>query len=426
MSTIDSAPTRLPSGLFFPLCFAIAFVGCTNAPPEAVPQPQPAPAEAVPSPTPSSEADTRPDDVIAIGTRGSVTSEVLGEERQFLVYTPPAYADSARAFPVLYLLDGDAHFHHVTGLVAFLANVGRVPPMIVVGISNTERSRDFTPSTEQRLPNSGGAENFVRFLETELIPTIEKKYRTQPYRILVGHSFGGLLTMHTLVEHPELFHAYVAVSPSLDWDNRRIERRAKELWKDGKSPDGFLYFTLGNELDDITRANQAFAAFLQANAPAQLSWSFELMNDEDHGTTPHRTIHNGLHKLFADWRLPPDIEDPAAIQAHYQALSKRIHLPVNPPENALNQLGYRLLSQDRNHEAIDVFRLVLATYPKSPNAYDSLGEALEKIGEKKEALANYELAVENGAAQADQLLDTFTQNRDRLRAQLGNPAKTAD
>ena len=352
---------------------------------------------------------------VAIGVRETLTSKVLHEDRELLVYTPPSYGTSERAFPVLYLLDGEVHFHHVTGVVEFLASSGRILPMIVVGIVNTDRSRDFTPSYEEDVANSGGANKFERFIETELIPRIDQRYRTLPYRILVGHSFGGLLAMHILVERPELFDAYIAISPSLDWDRELIQRRAKKRWKGDQPLDKFLYFTLGTEPKAITRGNRDFATFLQASAPPGLTWSFEMMTHDDHGSTPHKSVYSGLEKLFADWRLPAGMEEPAAIAAHYQAVSKRFHISAKAPENALNLLGYRLLAADKNQQAIEIFRMAVAAYPTSPNVYDSLGEALEKVGDHKQALVNYERAVEYATQQGHPQLEIFQRNRDRLR-----------
>ncbi len=180
---------------------------------------------------------------ITIGRRDSVTSKVLNETRRILVYTPPSYSDTTylpRRYPVLYLLDGDAHFHSVTGLLQILGTGVNgtfvVPEMIVVAIPNTDRTRDLTPThtilgfggdTTPAFKTSGGGPNFLRFIETELIPHVESTYRTMPYRVLVGHSFGGITSLYALYAKPQLFNAYVAIDPSLWWDNRTLLKQAK-------------------------------------------------------------------------------------------------------------------------------------------------------------------------------------------------------
>ena len=157
------------------------------------------------------------DDLLVLGTRTEIESSVLDETRTLWIYTPPAYDSSNAQFPVLYLLDGDVHFRHATGLLDFLSYNLRAPQLIVVGILNTSRTRDFTsPSVSGRTSRSGtgGAHRFLRFLSDEVKPYVEREYRTAAFSILVGHSYGGLFTVHTLVRSPEAFDAHIAISPS--------------------------------------------------------------------------------------------------------------------------------------------------------------------------------------------------------------------
>src|SRR5687768_12083801 len=135
----------------------------------------------------------------ATGTvkRFSLKSTVLGEDRIVLVRTPVGYETNKESYPVLYMTDGDAHMGHTAATVEFLTRNGRMSELIVVGVTNTDRTRDLTPtkSTQKnaagvvQFPSAGGADNFLKFFETELIPEIEKTYRVQPYRVLAGHSF---------------------------------------------------------------------------------------------------------------------------------------------------------------------------------------------------------------------------------------------
>src|SRR5215210_6315441 len=188
-----------------------------------------------------------------------VKSQVLGEERTVLVRVPAGYARGSERFPVLYMTDGDAHIQHTSATVSFLARNARMPEMIVVGVTNTDRTRDLTPTRVEQLPGnpnarfptSGGADKFLKFIETELIPLVESKYRTQPYRALAGHSLGGLFAVHTLVTKPDLFNSYVAVSPSLQWDNFEEIGRVKEFFKARKELKRTLFTSLGNEPGDI-------------------------------------------------------------------------------------------------------------------------------------------------------------------------------
>src|SRR6185295_18108602 len=178
------------------------------------------------------------------GTVKSLTikSTVLGEDRIILVRTPVGYETSKLSYPVLYMTDGDAHIKHTSSSIEFLTENGRMPELIVVGVTNTDRARDLTPpkattknaAGDLQFPTSGGADNFLKFFETELIPEIEKQYRTQPYRILAGHSLGGLFAIHAMITKPGLFNSYIAVSPSLQWDNAEELKRAEDYLKNQK------------------------------------------------------------------------------------------------------------------------------------------------------------------------------------------------
>jgi len=207
----------------------------------------------------------------------TVRSNVLGEDRTILVRTPPGYDANKLAYPVLYLTDGDAHIGHTASTIEFLARNGRMSEMIVVGITNTDRTRDLTPTkatgpNAAQFPTAGGADNFLKFIETELIPEIEKRYRVQPYRVLAGHSLGGLFAVHTLVTRPELFNSYVAVSPSLQWSDEATLKRAEEFFKTRKELSATLFTSLGNESGDIGKAFEEFKQLLAKNQVKDFEW----------------------------------------------------------------------------------------------------------------------------------------------------------
>ncbi len=185
----------------------------------------------------------------------TVHSNVLNEDRIIFVRTPRGYDQGNDKFPVLYLTDGPAHINEIGSTIDFLVNNNRMPPLIVVGIANTDRTRDLTPTRSDEknpggdltYPTSGGADHFLDFIQTELMPEIEKRYRVASYKIFAGHSFGGLLAIHILTTRPDMFQAYIAVSPSLQWDNQRILHQAQEFFAAHNELDKTFFFSLGNE-----------------------------------------------------------------------------------------------------------------------------------------------------------------------------------
>jgi uncharacterized protein len=376
-----------------------------------------APAAAVPAASASATAPVTPPaprGEVVIGERLGLRSEILGEDRSVLVYSPPPGGAITR-FPVVYLLDGDAHFHHTTGLVDFLSSQGMMPRVIVVGVGNTDRGRDFTPTADAQLPGSGGADKFIAFLERELIPAVEAKYVTARYRVLVGHSFGGLLAIHALNQKPELFDAYVSLSPSLWWGEGKMQRETETLLASHPALDRVLYFTVGDEPDNMTGSNRAYAEMLRGKAPKSFRWRFEEMKYEDHGTIVHRGIHRGLEQVFAGWRPPRGLDSMAALERHYAGLSARFRIAIPMPEGMLNQLGYRLLAARKTDQALAAFRRNVELYPDSANVHDSLAEALESKGDVAGALRSYEMAVKTAARNRDPMLEAFKARLDKAR-----------
>jgi uncharacterized protein len=408
-------PPLLAAGLL-----ALSLAGC-EPPQPAGSTPPPQSSAAVDPASPSSVVDptgARPtakdaNSAIVIGERQTFRSTILGEDRTIFVYTPSSYKTSDAAYPVLYLLDGETNFHHTTGLVDFMSSKQRAPEMIVVGITNTVRDRDLTPTAIKDRPASGGGAKFLSFLKEEVGRRIESTYRTAPYRILVGHSLGGLFSVYAFTSAPDAFNAYVSISPSLWWDDELMRRNAEELFAKRPELQAFLYITVGNEPGKMLDGNKSFVEMLKAKAPKGLVWDFKHMEREDHGSIVHRTTYDALESLFTGYQPPQGLDSLKALLAHYEALSKKLRFEVKPPESAVNMFAYGLMEK-RPEEAMAAFELNVKHYPGSANVYDSLAEAYEKSGKLDLAKANYEKAVRKATENDDPLLPVFKQNLERM------------
>jgi predicted alpha/beta superfamily hydrolase len=370
---------------------------------------------------------------ITIGEVLKLQSKVLGEKRTILISTPADYAQGRERFPVLYMTDGDAHLTHTRGTVDFLARNLVMPNLIIVAVTNTDRTRDLSPTranrrladgTRQDIPNSGGAGRFLDFFEKELIPYVEGHYRTEPYRIFAGHSLGGLLALYTFTTRSELFNAYIAASPALTWDDDYIMGRVSTFLGERQGLQRTLFVTMASEeySDPKPTHFDRLCTMLGNTKIAGFAWGCQRMSDETHGTVVLRSHYYGLRKIYDGWQLP--LGTPAAafnmtmadIVKHYAGLSKRFGYSIVPPEVTVNQAGYLLLGQNRTDDAIAVFRGNVELYPFSANVYDSLAEALERAGRTEEALATYGRAVDTAKKTGDRRLEIFTANRDRAAA----------
>jgi uncharacterized protein len=372
----------------------------------------------------------------ATGTvkRFSLKSTVLGEDRIVLVRTPVGYETNKESYPVLYMTDGDAHMGHTAATIEFLTRNARIPELIVVGVTNTDRTRDLSPtkSTQKnpagqlQFPTSGGADNFLKFFETELIPEIEKTYRVQPYRVLAGHSLGGLFAVHAMVSKPGLFNSYVAVSPSLQWDNNVTLKRAEEFLKNSKELNVTLFTSLGNEPGAIGESFDSFREVLAKTNIKGFAWQAERMSDEDHGSVVLRSHYAGLRKVYEGWQGPRDLNTGAIIgglkgaDAHYAKLSERFGYKIPVPETLINQIGYQLLlgNNPNPEEAIAVFKANVERYPNSANVYDSLAEAYERGGQLDLAEPLYDKAQVLGEKNSDPNTAVYKANYERVHAKL--------
>jgi predicted alpha/beta superfamily hydrolase len=374
-------------------------------------------------------------ELITIGETITLQSKVMGEERTILVSTPPGYEQSAERYPVLYMTDGDQHITHTRGTVDFLAANGLMPQLIIVGVTNTDRTRDLTPTRVEtrevngrvmQYPTSGGAGTFLNFFENELFPFIDGHYRTLPMRLFSGHSFGGLFALNAFFERPQMFRAVLAISPSLNWDGDTPIRQATSFSEKRTVANATLFVAMADEESGDPRPNllDRLEAALAASKAQDFRWQVMRMPDEDHGSVVLRAQYWGLRDVFEGWRLPTDPETRVFsgklddLEQHYAQLSKRYGFSVIPGENVINQLGYQYMGREDLDSAIEVLSYNVELYPSSANVYDSLGEAYEKAGRDEEALAAYSKAVENATKAGDQRLGIFTANRDRARALL--------
>lgn len=346
---------------------------------------------------------------VVMGTKHSLRSSILNEDRGYWISLPNSYNDkesSYKRYPLLIVLDGNVHFKAVSGMVNYMsADTYRsqtIPEMIVVAIQNVDRRRDYTPDKviTVRKNNSGGGENFLSFLENELIPELDQKYRTEPYRILLGHSLGGLLATHTYMKEKTLFNSFIAIDPSFGtWDSETMDKKLDALTE--QSFERFIYIATANwgkrnvrNRDRHVRLYESLNSKCKGELPAKL----EYFDKEDHNSVPIIAFHNGISAIFEGYGISyREVEDKEQLTQHFNALSERLSWDFRPPEYLVNQLGYRKLQSGNDKDqssALAFFLLNVENYPKSSNSYDSLAEAYETLGDTQKAIEHYKKSLE--------------------------------
>lgn len=348
-------------------------------------------------------AAAQPEPPVVIGRQLELFSEILNENRPLFVRTPYGYESGDEHYPVLYLLDGNAHFHHTTGTADYLAYSGRTPELIIVAIRNTDRNRDLTPPSTQQsdiedYPTHGGADNFLRFISDELMPWVNRQYRTRSHSTLVGHSFGGLFALHALVTRPDVFDAYIAISPGLQWDDQRLVTQAARMFEDTPELMADLYMTVGNEGGALLGGVRKLAAVLDEYAPRDLRWAFRLMEEESHVSVALRSTRQGLEAVFDGWNLHDvlatfDRGGLAAIDDHYTRSGARFGYDRATPASAVLTLVFQLIQADRLEEAASVHLRDPETHPPSSIALAELADAYADRNDRARAREYYTMAL---------------------------------
>ncbi|MEG2101330.1 MAG: alpha/beta hydrolase-fold protein [Flavobacterium sp.] len=365
---------------------------------------------------------------IEIGTIDSVFSKVLNENRKIWIHLPRSAQKTGFAkqkYPVVYLLDGDAHFTSTVGIIEQLSEINgntNCPEMIVVGITNTNRNRDLTPThSDIDLPfvpknlseQSGGGENFAVFLEKELIPYIDNKYPTAPYKTLIGHSFGGLTALNILTNHTRLFNSYVAIDPSMWWDHQNFLAVTTKKLETKNLSNISLFMAAANTMDEnmnivkVRRDTTVFTRhirsildfndFLNKNKKGNLNYDYKYYNDDNHGSVPLIATYDAIRFIFKFNQLKLSIPEQinfnktvfTKIEKHFAEVSKHLGYTVSVPESMVNTYAYQSLGKKDMELAGYLFKLNVANYSQSPNVYDSLGDFYTANGEKENAISNY-------------------------------------
>ncbi len=375
------------------------------------------------------------DDVV-IAKRIRITSAILSEERTISVSTPNGYNESKDSYPVLYVLDGETA---VIGLLNYLSDYGVCPKLIIVSVEGVNPSRDMFPSRPKysrgtqpakpwynkeednnlraSLPGEklGEADNYLSFIETELFPFIEKNYRTVPYRICCGHSKGGLCVTHAFLSHTDMFNAFIALNPSLYWDDGLVLKTAEQKLTSLNLKHKLFYFDIGgNEVPSTIGDAFAFARIIKENASADLRWKLDYLANESHSSGTAVGIINALKFIYDGWDF--DInkikrEGVAAIDSFYKNLSERYGYRISYDAALLNNYGWGYVRDGRHEEAIKIFRENVRRFPDSPDAYNYLGEGYLAANHIEMAIKSYEKAIELATSSEDDQKVAFLKSR---------------
>lgn len=324
----------------------------------------------------------------------NIHSKVFGAERKILIYTPWEYNNVPNSrFEVIYVFDAQAreYFDNVHSTLAFLNNSQF--PMIVVGIVSEERNRDFLPKNEfpETYKHFGGylgnADKFLNFISNELVPFIDTNYRTLPKRIAIAHSNGATFLMYCLTQKPELFDAYLAISPNWAYDKEQPVRRLAQFDLNRLRTTKFIYMcnaNEGNQWKDWVPAREKAIALLKTDSSSSkiIFENQDFSATENHTTVFPIAVFYGLKKY-----LNYQFFDASNLIAYYTTLMDKKLIDFTPDQ--LNQIAYDFSFNGKTKEAIKILLWANTLFPENLNLYDSLGEMYENSDSSSKAMSYY-------------------------------------
>lgn len=275
-----------------------------------------------------------------------ITSSIINQEYVLQVYLPAGYEKSTKKYPVVYLMDSQWDFPLMTAIYEQQYFDGFIPEMIIVGITwgdanpnpDSLRARDYTPTNEKRLPQSGGAATFLSVIKKEIIPFVESHYRANNDRTLMGCSLGGLFTLYALFADTQTFQRYVAATPAIGWDNEVIYRYEKEYFDKHAASPAKLYMTVGGVEKGVPDFEK-LVKHLNSRNYKSLQIKASVLENTGHSGAKAETYTRGLQYVFER----PSIKlSPAVLDRYtgvYRADNKKIEI---------KRVGDRLAIYDEN------------------------------------------------------------------------------
>jgi predicted alpha/beta superfamily hydrolase len=336
---------------------------------------------------------------VTIGTYRVIDSRVLGETRRLLIHLPRGYDGSTITYPVVYHTYGDYLSQYYADAFATLEQLGnssRIPQMILVGIDNIDRYRDLRPYTNDGAPS--GIDNYVRFLTDEVLPFVERHYRANGYRILVGPQAGAVFGLYALQEHPSLFDAFILNNPLVSPPNTALLlERAETFYASQPSLRKSVYITFGGSDDSPGEIADVYR-LAELAAPASdrgLELHLDHLADND-DFIPPLDLDKALKALFRDYHVGEDrrFADLAGIRAFYAGLSNRYGFDVPSAELVMTRTADALQARGEVDKAVEILEYVTALYPDMVDAWWRLAGIAAERGDIDTSIGLYERCLE--------------------------------
>ncbi|HAG39133.1 MAG TPA: esterase, partial [Pseudoalteromonas sp.] len=265
----------------------------------------------------------------------------------------------------------------------------------------------------------GGAAKFLAFIEQELMPLINKSYRSHNFNVIAGASAAGVFALYTMQANPELFQAHIAYSPAVWWNYGAPVKTAKSFINKSKDLNNYVYINIGEEAGLMRERYNELQQALQSNSLPNLRFFSDAFNNVSHNLTSVAGSFNAYHNLFLPKQMPMSAlsDDIESIDVYYKKLSQQWGEQIAPPDRAVRSLGYNLTGSKQFTRAIEVFKYNIKNHPKSADALSALSYGYEMQGDTRQALEQMEsaLAITNDSYP---YINYLRETKARLQAEL--------
>lgn len=319
--------------------------------------------------------------------RDTVFSKLLNEDREISVYLPPSYYASNQSYPVLYFLDGDYNFFYVSGFVELQSAISEnIPEMILVGISGKGTStyrKNCKPNATGR-NDSGNAETYADFIEKELVPFVDKNYKTLDYKILAGHSIGGLFVINTVLNKPNVFNNYIAISPALWWEKNLINDMARDVFKANPDFSSKVYVSLA---DEKGMGVDKFLDVVQDSKVKKGVFEYKHFPEENHNSVGLFTYNWALKDIFKIWKgESPYFNKVKHLKEHHERVMNHYGHTFNMQAGLLGYTVY--INRKKQKELAKFQQEMKRLYPKAAPRFDNTWALrFVKQGKEDQAIA---------------------------------------
>lgn len=333
---------------------------------------------------------------LTLGDEFKMQSKVLNEERTLLIHTPSDYETSNKKYPVIYVLDGNSHFSHTINASNVLREFERMPESIIVGIPNNlgTRGRDLASQKD----------NFKKYIKEEVIPFVNKTYRTNKIKTLFGHSLGGVFTLNFLATEPEIFDNYIAASPVVQIFNSELQSRFVTFFKEHPTINKSVYFTLTEATAEgsvVYNALNKFVDLFKKEAPKTLHWKYDFIENHVHMTTPYVTMYNGLNRVFHDYQAPTfqsyqeyvDKGGMKGLENYFVKRAQKYDLSPVITHETMRMLANVLYGEKQEKLALEILITNTKNHPNSIGAHNSLARLYRRLQQIDNAKATYQKII---------------------------------